>query len=253
LLEIESELVGDSPPMRQLSDTIARVAAADATALVRGESGVGKELVARAIHFNSSRRDGPFVCLNCAALTESLLESELFGHERGSFTGATEQKIGKFEQADQGTLFLDEVGEMPLSIQAKFLRVLEGHPFERVGGADSVQSEVRVVGATNRNLESDVEKGKFRRDLFFRLQILEIDLPSLREHATDIPALAECFLGRCCERTGREGVRISRECEVRGVFRTVQLLIFEGKEKRPARPFKGLARTLSCDPGLVTV
>lgn len=211
LLEIESELVGDSPQMQQLRETIGRIAVSDATALVRGESGVGKELVARAIHFNSNRRAGPFVCLNCAALTESLLESELFGHEKGSFTGATEKKIGKFEQADGGTLFLDEVGEMPMAIQAKFLRVLEGQSYERVGGNTSIKSDVRVVGATNRDLEAAVESGDFRRDLFFRLQILEIQVPALREHSSDIPPLADHFLDRCGSRLSQQGLRLSEE------------------------------------------
>ncbi|MCA9171961.1 MAG: sigma 54-interacting transcriptional regulator, partial [Planctomycetales bacterium] len=209
LLEIESDLIGNSRTMHSLRDTIARVASSDATALVRGESGVGKELVARAIHFNSNRRDKAFVCLNCAALTESLLESELFGHERGSFTGATDKKLGKFEQADQGTLFLDEVGEMPLSIQAKFLRVLEGHPFERVGGNASITVDVRVVAATNRELEAAVEEGEFRKDLFFRLQILELQVPPLREHASDVPILANHFLERCCQRIGHPNITLS--------------------------------------------
>lgn len=210
LLEIESDLIGNSRSMQSLRDTIARVASSDATSLVRGESGVGKELVARAIHFNSNRREKPFVCMNCAALTESLLESELFGHERGSFTGATDKKIGKFEQADQGTLFLDEVGEMPLSIQAKFLRVLEGHPFERVGGNTSINVDVRVVAATNRDLEAAVEDGDFRKDLFFRLQILELEAPPLREHSSDVPALANHFLERCCLRIGHPKLTLSK-------------------------------------------
>jgi len=203
MLEIESDLVGDSAEMQRLRDTIARIAAADAVTLVRGESGVGKELVARAVHFNSGRRDGPFICLNCAALTESLLESELFGHEKGSFTGATDRKIGKFERADGGTLFLDEVGEMPQAIQAKFLRVLEGQAFERVGGHNDIRADVRVVAATNRDLEEAVQQGTFRKDLFFRLHILEILVPPLREHPSDIPVLAEFFLERSCRRAGR--------------------------------------------------
>ncbi len=202
-LGIESELVGDSPAMHALRLKINRIAPTDATALIRGESGVGKELVARAIHFGSRRRSGPFVCMNCAALSESLLESELFGHEKGSFTGATGRKIGKFEQAHKGTLMLDEVGEMSLAIQAKFLRVLEGHPFERVGGGSPVQVDVRVVAATNRDLEKAVESGTFRKDLYFRLQVVEIIVPSLREHATDIPLLAAHFLERYARKTGR--------------------------------------------------
>ncbi len=209
LLEIESDLVGDGQTMRRLRDMIARVAVSDATTLVRGASGVGKELVARAVHFNSNRRNEPFVCLNCAALTETLLESELFGHEKGSFTGATGQKIGKFEQADGGTLFLDEVGEMPLSIQAKFLRVLEGHPFERVGGNAAISVDVRLVAATNRDLEAAVAESSFRQDLFYRLNVLEIVVPTLRQHAEDIPMLAEYFLQRTCRRLGRPSIQIS--------------------------------------------
>jgi transcriptional regulator with GAF, ATPase, and Fis domain len=209
LLEIESDLIGDSLPMRELRDTIARVAASDVAVLVRGESGVGKELVVRAIHFNSHRSKGPLVCLNCAALTETLLESELFGHEKGAFTGATGRKIGKFEQAHQGTLLLDEVGEMALSTQAKFLRVLEGHSFERVGGNTSVHADVRVVAATNRDLETAVEAGEFRRDLLYRLQVIEVQVRPLREHASDVPALAEHLLGRACQRTGRPRMQFS--------------------------------------------
>src|SRR4030095_3396041 len=143
--KVESELIGDSGPMREIERQIALVANTNATCLIRGESGSGKGLVARAIHYSSPRKDGPFVCLNCAALTETLLESELFGHEKGAFTGATERMVGKFEAADNGTIFLDEIGEMALSTQAKFLRVLEGHPFERVGGNVPIKADVRVV------------------------------------------------------------------------------------------------------------
>lgn len=203
LLEIESDLVGDSLPMRELRDAIARVAPSLATILIRGESGVGKELVARAIHFNSPRQKGPFVCVNCAALTETLLESELFGHEKGAFTGATDRKAGKFEQADRGTLFLDEVGEMPMSIQAKFLRVLEEQRFERVGGTASVAVDVRIVAATNRNLETAIEEGQFRPDLLYRLQVIDVVVPPLRDHLDDLPALAELLLDRSCRRLGR--------------------------------------------------
>jgi transcriptional regulator with GAF, ATPase, and Fis domain len=200
-LEVETELVGDGPQMQRLREQIGRVAPSEATVLVRGESGVGKELVARAVHFNSRRHDGPFVCVNCAALTESLLESELFGHEKGSFTGAAAQKIGKFEQAHGGTLFLDEVGEMSPEIQAKFLRVLEGHPFERVGGSKPIEVDVRVVTATNRNLEQAVKDGEFRQDLFFRLQVLEIAVAPLRDHPEDIPQIARHFLARMAARS----------------------------------------------------
>jgi Nif-specific regulatory protein len=165
---------------------------------------VGKELVARAVHFTSPRKDGPFVCLNCAALSETLLESELFGHEKGAFTGATDRKVGKFEAANRGTLMLDEIGEMSPTIQAKFLRVLEGHPFERVGGSAPIKADVRVIAATNRDLEKDVAAGKFRRDLYFRLHVVEILVPSLRKRPEDIIALAEHFLGRYNAETGRK-------------------------------------------------
>ncbi len=202
-LAIDSELIGDSEAMQQLRQLIDRIASTDATVLVRGESGVGKELVARAIHFRSRRCQGPFVCMNCAALSESLLESELFGHEKGAFTGAADRRPGKFEQSDGGTLFLDEVGEMPLAIQAKFLRALEGHPFERVGGRTTVDVNVRVVAATNRNLEEAVADGTFRKDLYFRLFVVEIQVAPLREHPEDIPQLANFF----CEQFARKSER----------------------------------------------
>jgi Nif-specific regulatory protein len=203
-LKIESELVGNSPAIREVETQIARVAGTNATVLIRGESGVGKELVARAIHYSSQRRDGPFVCLNCAALSETLLESELFGHEKGAFTGATEKKVGKFEAADHGTIFLDEIGEMSSMTQAKFLRVLEGQAFERVGGNTPIKADVRVVAATNQPLEDAVRKGSFRKDLFFRLQVVEVRMASLRDRRTDIPLLAEHFLRRFISETGRK-------------------------------------------------
>jgi Nif-specific regulatory protein len=202
-LGIESDLVGSSASIQALKNKIARIAPTDAIVLIRGESGVGKELVARAIHFTSRRRNGAFVCLNCAALTESLLESELFGHEKGSFTGATSRKIGKFEQAHKGTLFLDEVGEMGPGIQAKFLRVLEGHPFERVGGNTPIQVDVRVVAATNRNLEQAVEAGGFRKDLYFRLHVVELVVDPLRDRLDDAEVLARHFLQGFSAKTGR--------------------------------------------------
>jgi Nif-specific regulatory protein len=165
---------------------------------------VGKELVARAVHFSSPRQKNVFVCLNCAALSESLLESELFGHERGAFTGATDRKVGKFEAAHRGTLLLDEIGEMSPGIQAKFLRVLEGHPFERVGGSKPITADVRVIAATNRDLEKDVAEGRFRRDLYFRLRVVEIVVPGLRKRVEDIPDLASHFLQRFVAETGRK-------------------------------------------------
>jgi Nif-specific regulatory protein len=202
-LRVESELVGESGSIHDVESQIARVADTSATVLIRGESGVGKELVARAIHFSGPRKAGPFVCLNCAALTETLLESELFGHEKGAFTGATEKMIGKFEAADRGTIFLDEIGEMNLSTQAKFLRVLEGHPFERVGGNTPIKVNVRVVAATNQPLEEAVRAGKFRRDLFFRLQVVEMRVPPLRDRPGDVPVLADHFLKRFIREMGR--------------------------------------------------
>jgi Nif-specific regulatory protein len=203
-LRVESELVGGSQGMRQIEAQIAKVARTNATVLIRGESGVGKELVARAIHFSSHRKTGPFICLNCAAITETLLESELFGHEKGAFTGATEKKIGKFEAAHGGTIFLDEIGEMTFSTQAKLLRVLEGHPFERVGGGTPIRVDVRVVAATNQPLEQSMQQGSFRRDLFYRLQVVEIRVPPLRERREDVSLLAEHFLRRFVRETGRK-------------------------------------------------
>ncbi|HJZ53750.1 MAG TPA: sigma 54-interacting transcriptional regulator [Gemmataceae bacterium] len=203
-LRLESELVGQSTALNRVETQVARVAETKATVLIRGESGVGKELVARAIHNSSPRRDGPFVCLNCAALTETLLESELFGHEKGAFTGATERMIGKFEASDNGTIFLDEIGEMALSTQSKFLRVLEGHPFERVGGNTPIKVDVRVVAATNRPLEESVRSGAFRRDLFYRLQVVQIDVPPLRDRLDDVPLIADHFLKRFVRETGRK-------------------------------------------------
>lgn len=203
-LGVQSEIVGGSEAMARVEQQIARAAPSRATVLIRGESGVGKELVARAVHFSSPRKKAPFVCLNCAALSETLLESELFGHEKGAFTGATHRKVGKFESANQGTLMLDEIGEMSPTIQAKFLRVLEGHPFERVGGSEAIKADVRVIAATNRDLEKEVAEGRFRRDLYFRLHVLEIVVPSLRKRPEDIPELAKYFLHRYNAETGRK-------------------------------------------------
>jgi len=203
-LGIHSDIIGRSPAIRLVTEMISQAAASNATVLIRGESGVGKELVARAVHINSPRRDNVFICLNCAALSAELLASELFGHERGAFTGATERKIGKFEAAHKGAIMLDEIGEMSPGIQAKFLRVLEGHPFERVGGSKPIKVDVRVIAATNRDLERDVAEGLFRRDLFFRLRVLEIIVPALRKRQEDIPLLADYFLEKFNAETGRK-------------------------------------------------
>jgi transcriptional regulator with GAF, ATPase, and Fis domain len=193
-MNLEHNLVGSSPRMRELLDLIQRVAPADSTVLIQGESGTGKELVARAIHRNSSRADQAFVAINCAALAESLLETELFGHEKGAFTGAIAQKKGKIEVADKGTLFLDEISEAPLGFQAKLLRVLQEHEFERVGGNRSIRADVRVVAATNKNLQEAVSAGRFRSDLFYRLNVVSVTTPPLRDRREDISLLAQSFL-----------------------------------------------------------
>jgi Nif-specific regulatory protein len=202
-LDQDQPLIGSDPVMLQLREQIQLIAETDVNVLIRGESGCGKELIARQIHDRSRRSDGPFVCVNCAALSESLLESELFGHEKGAFTGAVERRAGRFEQADGGTLFLDEVGEMSPAIQARFLRILEGHPFERVGGRKSLQVNVRIVAATNRNLEQAVRDGLFRQDVYFRLQIAEITATPLRHRRSDIPLLAHAFLEKFVRKIGR--------------------------------------------------
>jgi two-component system response regulator HydG len=199
----DQPLIGESPPMQQLREHLQLIAETDASVLIRGESGCGKELIARQLHELSARSEGPFVCMNCAALSESLLESELFGHEKGAFTGAVDRRVGRFEQADGGTLFLDEVGEMSPAIQAKFLRVLEGHPFERLGGRKPLQVNVRIVAATNRNLEQAVRDGLFRQDLYFRLQVAEIHAAPLRDRPGDIPLLAAAFLRKFTQKIGR--------------------------------------------------
>jgi two-component system, NtrC family, nitrogen regulation response regulator NtrX len=193
-VEAKHEIVGDSFQIRQLMEAVRRAAPTSATVLIQGESGVGKELVARAIHRNSLRSRERFVQVNCAAIPEELIESELFGHEKGSFTGATEKQIGKFEQADRGTIFLDEVGDMSLKTQAKVLRVLEEGEVERVGSARTIRVDVRVIAATNKDLEKEIEKGTFREDLFFRLSVIPLSVPPLRDRVEDIPALVQHFL-----------------------------------------------------------
>ncbi len=187
-------LIGQSEPVVRLLETVAQVAPSEATVLITGESGTGKELIAGAIHFNSHRKNGPFVKINCAAITETLLESELFGHEKGAFTGADRRKEGRFVQAHGGTLFLDEISEMSLPMQVKLLRVLQEREVTRVGGDQVLQVDVRMITATNRNLEEWVQEGKFREDLFYRLNVINLEVPPLRQRRPDIPLLAQHFL-----------------------------------------------------------
>ena len=196
------DILGDSPAMGRLADTVRKVAATDATVLLTGENGTGKELVARAIHEGSPRRRRPLVPVNCAAIPETLFESELFGHVKGAFTGATDSRRGKFQQADGGTLFLDEVGEVPLALQPKMLRALESREVERVGGQGVEKVDVRLIAATNRDLEREVKDGRFRDDLFFRLNVVPVRIPPLRERREDVPLLAKHFLDVACRRHG---------------------------------------------------
>ena len=191
--EARYQMVGESPALRRVGDAVKRAAPTNATVLLLGESGVGKELVARAIHRNSLRSRERFIQVNCAAIPEELIESELFGHEKGSFTGATEKQIGKFEQADRGTIFLDEVGDMSPKTQAKVLRVLQEGEVERLGSSRTIKVDVRVIAATNKELEAEIEKGTFREDLFFRLSVIPIRVPPLRDRSEDIPALVRHF------------------------------------------------------------
>ena len=192
----ENEILGESEATHKLRKLIRRIAQTNATVLIQGENGTGKELVAHAMHRNSSRKDGPFIKLNCAALPENLVESELFGHEKGSFTGATNKREGRFELAHGGTIFLDEISELSLPLQSKLLRVLQEREFERVGGNRTIKVDVRVVAATNRKLEQSVEKNEFRQDLYFRLNVVPVHVPALRERDGDVPLLAEAFCQR---------------------------------------------------------
>ncbi|UCF73851.1 MAG: sigma-54-dependent Fis family transcriptional regulator [Deltaproteobacteria bacterium] len=187
-------IIGKSKPMLEIYDMIGKVAQSKASVMITGPSGTGKELIAKAIHYNSPRKDRPFISINCGALTETLLESELFGHERGAFTGAVAMKKGRFELADGGTLFLDEVGEMPPSLQVKLLRVLQEMEFERVGGTKSIEVDVRILAASNRKLREDVDRGVFREDLFYRLNVVQVEVPPLRDRTEDIPLLVAHFI-----------------------------------------------------------
>ena len=239
-------IVGASPAMRAVFRQIDRIAASDVTVLIHGESGTGKELVAKAIHHASSRQRKPFIAVNSAAIPESLLESELFGHEKGAFTGAVGRRIGRFEEADGGTLFLDEIGELTANVQAKLLRVLQERSFQRVGGTLQVRSDFRLITATHRNLAEDVKSGRFREDLFFRLAVFELELPPLRKRKEDIGALAEAFIRE--QRTAMGGtatalsaaaLQVLLRHEWPGNVRELQnvmqraLVVAEGEEIRP--------------------
>jgi DNA-binding NtrC family response regulator len=196
-------IIGHAPPMQHVFEIIDQVAPSKATVLITGESGTGKELVANAIHQRSPRANGPFIKLHCAALAESLLESELFGHEKGSFTGAMARKDGRFSLADGGTLFLDEIGEISPAIQVKLLRFLQEHEFERVGGTQTIHVDVRVIAATNRNLLDEIAKGRFREDLYYRLNVVSLEMPALRERRADVPALVKFFIDRYAAANGK--------------------------------------------------
>ena len=222
-------IIGEDPKLRQVSQQLHRAAATDATVLLEGESGTGKELFARALHALSPRNDGPFVAINCAAIPETLLETELFGHEKGAFTGAAARKPGRFELAHRGTLFLDEIGDLPLALQAKILRALEEKQFERVGGTQSLHVDVRVVAATNRQLKQRVAERQFREDLYFRLSVFPIQIPPLRERADDILILARHFVEKFCRDLNKKAA------DARA-----------GGDRRAAAPIRGRATCASC-------
>ncbi len=207
----QDEIVGETQGMQDVYKAVGRVADSDATVLIRGESGTGKELVARAIYLHSNRRNKPFIVVNCAAIPENLLESELFGHEKGAFTDAVSRHIGKFEQAGSGTIFLDEIGDMSLSLQAKLLRVLQEKTFERVGGHETLTSSARILAATNRNLEELVSNGKFREDLYYRLNVVTITIPPLRERKEDIPLLVAYFVAKYSKKYGKAVQGVSED------------------------------------------
>jgi DNA-binding NtrC family response regulator len=254
-------LVGAGPAMDRVRQLVRRAATSDATILITGESGTGKELVARALHAAGPRVSGPFIDVNCAALTETLLESELFGHEKGAFTSAIARRRGKFEQAHGGTLFLDEIGDMPLATQAKILRVLQERCFQRVGGDEKIAVDVRVLCATNRNLEEGAEKGTFRKDLFYRINTLVVEIPPLRERVSDIPELARHFLARTCREEKRSILDFSTTSlevlcrhgwpgNVRELQHAVHraVLVCDGEEIQPDHLPHAVLRTLPAAP-----
>lgn len=204
-------IIGESPGMHAVSEQLQKVAPTDSSVLLLGESGTGKELFARAIHQLSPRRDRPFVAINCAAIPDTLIENELFGHEKGAYTGASGRQIGRFELADTGTVFLDEIGELGIGVQSKILRVLQERKFERIGGTSTISVDVRIICATNRNLQDDVKTGRFRDDLFFRVSVFPITIPPLRARRSDIDLLADHFVARSARELGKRDVRLSEE------------------------------------------
>ncbi len=257
------QIVGRSPAMQRVFDTVAKVADADITVLIRGASGTGKELVANALHYRSPRRAKPLIKMNCAALSRELVESELFGHERGAFTGAIARREGKFEAADGGTLFLDEVGDMPLETQAKFLRALQEREFERVGGNTPITVDVRVAAATNQDLEAAVRAGRFREDLYYRLRVVEIVIPPLADRREDIPLLIDHFLrngahhfGRAVKPLSSAALRACVEHDWKGNVRELRsaveqaLLLAPGDEIDVGDLFAGVARPAVASPAI---
>jgi len=261
-----ADMVGGSLAMVRVYETIEKVAQTDVTVLVRGESGTGKELVAKAIHFRSPRANGPFVAVNCAAFSRELVESELFGHEKGSFTGAIARREGKFEAAEGGTLFLDEIGDMNLETQAKLLRVIQEKRFERIGGNQSLSANVRIIAATNQDLEAMVADGRFREDLYYRIKVVEIRVPPLRERREDIPRLVQHFLKEACDRFGTpqkqlrkqltpEAMRACVENQWRGNVRSLRsaieqaVILASGDDITPADLFGGGAPESATKPG----
>ena len=236
-------IIGKSQLMHQVFETIRKVAPTNATVLIEGESGTGKELVAKSIHFNSSRRDKPFVAVNCSALAETLLESEMFGHEKGAFTGAVAMRKGRFELADKGTLFLDEIGEMSTGLQVKLLRVLQEKTFERVGGTKPISVNIRVIAATNRNLKEEMQKGRFREDLYYRLNVVHIELPSLKQRQQDLRLLVDHFIKKYADER-------KHSVPVTGIDPEVERLIYEYSWPGNVRELENLIeRLMIMSPG----
>jgi DNA-binding NtrC family response regulator len=249
-------LVGSGPAMRRVFETIEKVAETDLGVLIRGESGTGKELVAQAIHQRSPRRARPFVAVNCAAISRDLVESELFGHEKGAFTGADARRVGKFEAAHESTIFLDEIGDMAPETQAKVLRVLQERSLERVGSSKPIAVDVRVVAATHRDLEAEIRDGRFREDLYYRLRVVEVELPPLRERPEDLPALVDRFLAQVAERHGRGRKAIAPAALARlarhrwpGNVRELRNVLERAAVLAPGDTIEELDLDLAADPG----